>query len=81
MPHLVAEMALSKRNEFGRCGARLHPASHPVVRGDVAIVVGKAAARLAYVMLPKVESVADVQRAASAIDAFANGHTDSPATP
>ncbi len=73
--HLVAEMALSKQNVLGRCGARLHPVEHPSFEADVAIVVGKAAARLAYVMLPKVESVADVQRAASAIDAFANGHT------
>ena len=57
-------MALSKHNVFGRCGARLHPPGDASFAGDVAIVVGKAAARLAYVMLPKVESVADVQRAA-----------------
>jgi citrate lyase subunit beta / citryl-CoA lyase len=72
---LVAEMALSKHNVFGRCGARLHPPGDASFAGDVAIVVGKAAARLAYLMLPKVESVADVQRAAAAIDAAAGGRT------
>ena len=69
----VAELALSAQNEFGRVGVRLHPVRHPAFDADVAIIVGRAAARLAYVMLPKVDGVADVDRAVAAIDAAAGG--------
>ena len=41
----------------------------PAFAADVATIVGAAAARLAYVMVPKVDGVADVARAAAAIDA------------
>ena len=67
--HLVAEMAMSSRNSFGRCGARVHPVTDRSFDTDVSIIVGAAANRLAYVMLPKVEGVADIDRAAAAIDA------------
>ena len=66
---LVAEMAMSARNVHGRCGVRIHPVDHPAFAGDVAIIVGAARARLAYLMLPKVDGVGDVERAAAAIDA------------
>ena len=68
---LVAETVLSARNVHGRCGVRLHPIGHPAFEADVATIVGRAAGRLAYLMLPKVESAADVARAAAAIDAAA----------
>ena len=61
---LVAAMLLSAENRFGRVGARVHPVGHPAFAADVATIVGQAASRLAYLMLPKVESVADVERAA-----------------
>lgn len=67
--HLVAETALSSGNSFGRCGVRVHPIGDVSFDTDVSIIVGAAANRLAYIMLPKVESVADVDRAAAAIDA------------
>jgi citrate lyase subunit beta/citryl-CoA lyase len=51
-----------------RVGVRVHPVGHPVFEQDVRIVVGAAAAVLSYIMVPKVESVADVQRAVAAID-------------
>jgi citrate lyase subunit beta / citryl-CoA lyase len=66
---LVARMLLSVENRFDRVGARVHPIGHPAFAEDVATIVGKAASRLAYVMLPKVESVADVERAAALVDA------------
>jgi len=71
--HLVAEMVMSARNVHGRCGVRLHPVDHASFADDAATIVGAAASRLAYVMLPKVESVADVDRAAAAIDAVSHG--------
>ena len=67
--HLVAEMAMSVRNVHGRCGVRLHPVAHAAFADDVAIIVAAACSRLAYLMLPKVDGVADVTRAAAAIDA------------
>ena len=67
--HLVAEMAMSVRNVHGRCGVRLHPVAHTAFADDVAIIVAAACSRLAYLMLPKVDGVADVARAAAAIDA------------
>ena len=61
-----------------RVGVRLHAVDHPAFLSDVATVVGGAGAHLSYVMVPKVESVADVHRAAAAIDAVA---MNSPALP
>ena len=52
-----------------RIGARLHAVDHPAFAGDVDIVVGGAAESLSYIMVPKVESLADVQTAVAAIDA------------
>jgi len=66
---LVTAMLMSAANVHGRCGVRVHPVGHPSFAADVATIVGAAAARLAYVMLPKVDGVADVARAAAAIDA------------
>ncbi len=66
---LVAGLLLSAENRFGRVGARVHPVRHPAFAADVATIVGQAAPRLAYLMLPKVESVADVEQAAALIDA------------
>ena len=65
---LVAAMVLSARNVHGRCGVRVHPVDHPAFAGDIATIVGAAHTRLAYVMLPKVESAADVAKAAATID-------------
>jgi citrate lyase subunit beta/citryl-CoA lyase len=66
---LVAEVALSADNAHGRCGVRVHPVDHPCFAADVATIVGAAASRLAYVMLPKVRRAADIDAAAAAIDA------------
>lgn len=51
-----------------RVGVRVHPVDHPAFATDVATLVGQAASALRYVMLPKVESRADVDRAAAAVD-------------
>jgi citrate lyase subunit beta/citryl-CoA lyase len=51
-----------------RVGVRVHAVDHPAFLSDVDTIVGGAAAALSYVMVPKVESVADVVRAVAAID-------------
>jgi citrate lyase subunit beta / citryl-CoA lyase len=66
--HLVAELAMSPLNAHGRVGARLHPLRHPAFGAEAEILVRSAGARLAYLMLPKVEGLADVQAACDLID-------------
>jgi citrate lyase subunit beta / citryl-CoA lyase len=56
-----------------RVGVRLHAVDHAAFESDVETIVGQAGAALSYVMLPKVESLADVERAAASIGAAARG--------
>jgi citrate lyase subunit beta/citryl-CoA lyase len=69
--HLIAELVNSSDNRFGRVGARLLPVDHDAFADVAQILIGRAGARLAYLMLPKPRSLADVERAAQAIDAQA----------
>jgi len=65
---LVTELALSAP-AGARVAVRVHAVDHPAFEADVAQIVGRAGARLCHVMLPKVESPADVDRAAALLDA------------
>lgn len=56
-----------------RVAVRVHPVDHPAFDEDVATVVGGAGDLLAHLMIPKVESLADVERAVAAVDAAARG--------
>jgi citrate lyase subunit beta/citryl-CoA lyase len=60
----LASVASSK----ARIAVRVHPVDHPAFDQDIATIAGKAGKRLCHVMIPKVESVADVERAARALD-------------
>ena len=71
---MTAEMLLSSANRHGRVGARVHPVDHASFDDDVDILVGRAGAGLAYLMLPKPAGLADVQRACAGIDAAARRH-------
>ncbi len=53
---------------------RVHPVDHPAFEQDVATIAGKVGNRLCHMMLPKVESAADVDRAGKALDAAGAGH-------
>ena len=73
---LVTELVLGV--DFGaavrqRVGVRVHPVDHPAFEADVAQIVGRVGSRLSHLMVPKVESVDDVQRAVAAMNA-AGGH-------
>ncbi len=70
---LVASLALAAR-PGARVGARVHPVDHPAFEGDVATIAGLAGAKLSHLMLPKVESAADVDRAAVALAAAGASH-------
>ena len=65
--HLVKEMALSAAPE-ARVAVRVHAVDHPSFLNDVNIIAGSAQAQLRHVMIPKVESVADVEAAANALN-------------
>jgi len=65
---LVAELALGAAPGM-RVAARVHPVDHPAFAGDIVTIAGRAGDRLCHVMVPKVESVADVQQAVEALDA------------
>jgi citrate lyase subunit beta / citryl-CoA lyase len=65
---LVTELALAAPVQ-ARVAVRVHPVDHPHFDADVVTIAGRAAQRLTHLMVPKVESVADVQRAVSALDA------------
>lgn len=65
---LVMTLALLA-GERARVGVRVHPTDHPAFEQDVATIAGKAGHKLTHLMLPKVESLADVQRAEQALAA------------
>lgn len=65
---LVAALIASDDNRFNRIGARLHDLNSAFFEQDIALICRNAAQRLAYLVLPKVDSVSDVQRAISIID-------------
>lgn len=77
---LVASLVAGECNHFGRIGARVHDLSHPCFEQDVAIICAAAARRLAYLVIPKVESVAEVTHAIDIVNrhAIKAGRVDLP---
>lgn len=65
---LVASLVNSPDNRAHRIGARLHDVTSPHFAQDVEIIVGAAARKLAYVMLPKPGSLEDVLRAQDVVN-------------
>lgn len=70
--HLIRELLDSPDNRHGRVGVRLLPVDHRHF-ADVAAIVLRAAKAPAYLMLPKPRSLAEVERAARALDALGAG--------
>jgi citrate lyase subunit beta/citryl-CoA lyase len=68
---LVATLLNDEGNRFGRIGARLHDFNSPHFEQDVATIVGAAAGKLAYVVLPKPNGLADVVAALEVINRYA----------
>lgn len=65
---LVTELALSAPRD-ARVGVRVHPVGHQAFAPDVQVIAGRAGSRLTHIMVPKVESLRDVEIAAEALDA------------
>ncbi len=79
--HLVLSLATAatqttanKAKSAARVGVRVHPVDHPAFASDIDILVNGAASPWAYITIPKVESVRDVQQAARALDAAGGVH-------
>ncbi len=70
---LVTELALGAATQ-ARVGVRVHPVDHPAFEADVSYIASRAGQRLTHIMVPKVESVADVQRAEQALVQAGAGH-------
>ena len=62
---VVALVALAK--DRARVAVRVHAAHHPSFEADIATIAGKVGDQLSHIMVPKVESVQDVARAAAAL--------------
>ncbi|WP_028603100.1 HpcH/HpaI aldolase/citrate lyase family protein [Ottowia thiooxydans] len=63
---LVTELALAAPAD-ARVGVRVHPVDHPSFEADIAQIAGRAGGRLSHIMIPKVESVNDVELAEKAL--------------
>ena len=72
--HLCSELITGPDNRFGRVGARVQPVDHPRFEEVVDVLVRRAGQQVAYLMIPKPRGLADVQRAAQAVDAAAARH-------
>ncbi len=71
---LVRELLSSSDNRHGRVGVRLHPVEHPAFELELACLAA-GTVRPAYLMLPKIESAAQLQRGAMAVRAaWASGN-------
>jgi citrate lyase subunit beta/citryl-CoA lyase len=77
---LSATLIAGKENRFNRIGARVHDLNHPCFEQDVAILCDGAAQHLAYLVIPKVNSVVDTTRAIDFINHYAakNGRDSLP---
>jgi len=67
--HLIVNLLNGPHNRYGRVGVRLLPVEHPRF-ADVAAIILKSPRPPAYLMLPKPERLADVERGAQALDAL-----------
>jgi citrate lyase subunit beta/citryl-CoA lyase len=61
--NLIADLLNSDENRFSRIGARVHDLGSAHIQRDLQIICSKAAARLAYVVIPKVGSLQEAEDA------------------
>jgi citrate lyase subunit beta/citryl-CoA lyase len=65
---LVVALALQAEAK-ARVAVRVHPVDHPAFEQDIATIAGQAGDRLCHIMIPKVESPQDIERACQSLDA------------
>jgi len=68
--HAAMVVALATRAaDQARVAVRVHAVDHPAFESDVATIAGQLSRRLCHIMVPKVESVDDVNKIERALDA------------
>ena len=67
---MVAALLNDPANAHGRLGVRIHDITHPHWERDLEIILGGAGNRVAYVVLPKVNSADDASRQIAALDSL-----------
>ena len=70
---MVVELALAA-DERARVAVRVHPVDHPAFFNDMATIAAQAGHRLCHIMVPKVESVRDVNLVEKALLHASAGH-------
>jgi citrate lyase subunit beta/citryl-CoA lyase len=60
---LVGRLINSESNQFNRIGARTHDVRHPAFEADLIHIGNKAAEKLAYLVIPKINGLDDAQYA------------------
>lgn len=71
---LLGSLIADAENRFGRIGARIHDVRHPAWREELAVLLMMAGDRLAYLVLPKAENVADVEEQIGFMDELRLGN-------
>lgn len=73
---LVTELAMATKaaRADARIAVRVHSVDHPSFEADISHIAGRAGQVLTHIMVPKVESVADVNRVQAALVAAGAGH-------
>lgn len=73
----ITELVL-KTPPQARLAVRVHAIDHPCFESEVAHIVGAMAERLTHIMVPKIETLSDVQQAVLAVSEAARGQGISP---
>ncbi|MDP9108653.1 MAG: aldolase/citrate lyase family protein, partial [Pseudomonadota bacterium] len=71
---LVGQLIGSSANHFNRIGARVHDVGSAHFATDVSAICKAAGGKLAYLVIPKVESAAQVRQAIALIDQHCSAH-------
>lgn len=71
IPHakMCADLITSPNNLFNRVGARIHDPDHENILSDIEILAGQCADKIAFITIPKVNSVAQTQAVIDQINA------------
>jgi len=77
---MVCELLNSPENQFSRIGVRVHDIQHDAFEQDLSLIIPATAQRLAYIVLPKVNSADQVANAICQINdyAFSSGRNNLP---
>ena len=69
---LVSELLNSDQNHHNRIGVRVHDIQHDAFDQDLSIIIPATAKKLAYIVLPKVDSADHVEKAIEQINHYAS---------